>query len=200
MSPAGATPTLDDNAPITQLLQRIRNGDRAAESQLMPLVYERLHRAAVQQFKSERPDHTLQPTALISEVYLRIIRGTTVDWQSRAHFYAVSARTMRRILVDHARAADAQRRPPRGAEVDIENVLFYTNSNAYELLFIDDMLNQLAALDPRQAQIVELRVFGGLTVEETAHVVGISERTVKRDWTMARAWFADQFRISVDEA
>jgi RNA polymerase sigma-70 factor (ECF subfamily) len=191
---------VDDNAPITQLLQRIRQGDRDAESLLIPLVYDRLHRAAVQQFKFERPDHTLQPTALISEVYLRIIRGTTVDWQSRAHFYAIAARTMRRILVDHARAANAQRRPPKNAEVDIENVLVYADSNAYEMLFIDEMLNQLAAVDPRQAQIVELRVFGGLTVEETAHVLDISESTVKREWAMARAWFALQFRRSPDEA
>jgi RNA polymerase sigma-70 factor, ECF subfamily len=182
------------------LLQRIRDGDRAAESQLMPLVYDRLHRAAVQQFNGERPGHTLQATALISEVYLRIIRGTTVDWQSRAHFYAVAARTMRRILVDHARAANAQRRPPKNAAVDIENVIVYADSNAYELLFIDEMLNQLAALDPNQAEIVELRVFGGLTVEETGHVLEMSASTVKREWAMARAWFALQFRHSVDEA
>src|SRR5262249_14855625 len=147
-----------------------------------------------QQFKFERPDHTLQPTALIGDVYLRIIRGTTVDWRSRAHFYAVAARTMRRILVDHARAANAQRRPPRGAEVDIEHALVYADSHAYELFFIDEMLNQLAGLDPRHAQIVELRVFGGLTVGETAHLLDISESTVKREWAMARAWFADQFR------
>ena len=190
---------MDDNAPITQLLQRICNGDREAESQLMPLVYERLHRAAVQQFNSERPGHTLQPTALISEVYLRIIRGTTVGWQSRAHFYAVAARTMRRILVDYARAANAQRRPPRGANLNIENVPAYAAGNAHELLFIDETLNQLAAVDPMQAQIVELRVFGGLTVEETAHVLGVSERTVKRDWAMARAWFAHRFHGIVDD-
>jgi RNA polymerase sigma-70 factor, ECF subfamily len=106
---------------------------------------------------------------------------------------------MRRILVDHARAANAQRRPPKHCEVDIENVLVYADSNAYQLLFIDEILNQLAALDPRQAQIVELRVFGGLTVEETAHVLDISESTVKREWAMARAWFALQFRRSIEE-
>jgi len=180
----------DDPRNITALLLRIRDGDRSAESELLPLVYDQLHRAAVRQFRLERPGHTLQPTALIAEVYLRLIRETSVDWQDRAHFFAVAAGTMRRILVDHARAVNAQRRPPRAGRVDIEDVAIYSDDRAYELLLVNEALSRLAEWDPRQARIVELRVFAGLSVEETAHVLGISDRTVKRDWTMARAWLA----------
>jgi len=190
----------DDDASITVLLQRIRDGDRAAESELMPLVYDQLHRAAVRQFRTERPDHTLQPTALIAEVYLRIVRQSSVDWQSRAHFYAVAARTMRRILVDHARAANAQRRPPPNAKVDIEEEMTYVENRAYEMVLIDEAIGRLAEWDPQQAQVVELRVFGGLSVEETAHVLGISDRTVKRDWMMARAWLAATYSPGGGEA
>jgi RNA polymerase sigma factor (TIGR02999 family) len=175
---------------ITVLLQRIRNGDQDAESELLVLVYDELHRAAVRQFQSEKPGHTLQPTALISELYLRLIRDAAIDWQSRAHFFAVAARTMRRILIDHARAASAQRRPPDACKVDLESVVKGTPPNAYELLLVDEALTRLAEWDPRQARIVELRIFAGSSIEETARIVGVSERTVKRDWAMACAWLA----------
>lgn len=180
----------DDCGNITALLLRVRDGDRTAESELLPLVYAQLHRAAVRQFRQERAGHTLQPTALIGEVYLRLIRKRSIDWRSRAHFFAVAAGTMRRILVDHARRANAERRPPRSARVDIEDANIYSDEHAYELLLVSDALGRLAEWDSRQARIVELRVFGGLSIEETAHVLGVSERTVKRDWTMARAWLA----------
>lgn len=181
---------MDDDSGITMLLRRIRRGDREAESELLSVVYEQLHRIAERQFKLERPGHTLQPTALISELYMRIICDTSVDWQSRAHFYAVAAETIRRILVDHARAANAQKRPNPRERVPFDGVLVYSEGRADEVLIVDEALGKLTRWDPRQAKIVELRYFGGYSVEETAEVLGVSERTVKRDWTMARAWLS----------
>jgi RNA polymerase sigma-70 factor (ECF subfamily) len=182
--------TMDHDEQITLLLKRIRNGDRGAESELIPLIYRDIHALAERQFRSERPGHTLQPTALISELYLRIIRGSRVDWQSRAHFYSAAAETIRRILVDHARSVNAQRRPKPGARVCLEDVVVYSDDRAQEILMINEALDKLRDWDPRQARIVELRYFAGLSVEETAKVLGIAERTVKRDWTMARAWLS----------
>jgi RNA polymerase sigma-70 factor (ECF subfamily) len=181
---------MKDQDQITVLLQRIRKGDRDAESELAPLVYGHLHRLAKRQFQSERDGHTLQPTALISELYLRIIRDMSIDWQSRAHFYAVAAATIRRILVDHARAANAQRRPKPHQRVQFEDVVIYSDDRAQEVLMVDEALSKLKQWDERQAKIVELRFFGGLSFEETAEVLQVSDRTVKRDWTMARAWLS----------
>lgn len=181
---------MSDFGQITVLLQRVRRGDRDAESELMPIVYEHLHRLAQRQFQSEREGHTLQPTALIGELYMRIIRDCAIDWQSRAHFYSVAASTLRRILVDHARAANAQRRPKPNHRVEMEDVLVYSNDRAEEALMVDEALRKLGEWDPRQAKVVELRFFGGLSFEETAQVLGVSERTVIRDWTMARAWLS----------
>ena len=186
----------DDNQ-ITVLLQRIRGGDRQAESELLPIVYGQLHRVAERQFKSERAGHTLQPTALISELYLRIIRDTSIDWQSRAHLYAVAAQTIRRILVDHARSANAQRRPRPSQRVELEDVVAYSADRAYEVLLVNELLTRLATVDPRQASNVELRIFAGLSVEETAKVLGVSERTAKRDWTIARAWLSAELNAPV---
>jgi RNA polymerase sigma factor (TIGR02999 family) len=182
---------MTDPGQITVLLQRIREGDKEAESELVPIVYGGLHRLAERHIRSEREGHTLQPTALISELYLRIIRNTTVDWQNRAHFFAVAAATIRRILVDHARQVSAQRRPNPNQRVEFdENAIVYSDDRAEEVLVVDDALNKLKAWDERQAKVVELRFFGGLSLEETAEVLSISPRTVKRDWTMARAWLS----------
>ena len=180
----------DDNQ-ITILLRRVHQGDREAESQLLPLVYTQLHRLAERRFRSERAGGTLQPTALINELYLRIIRNTSIDWQSRAHFYAVAAETMRRILIDRARAANAQRRPNPEKRVQLEEVVIYSDDRAGELLLVDEALTKLKQWDARQASVVELRFFGGLSPAEIAEVLGVSERTVKRDWSMARAWLSN---------
>ncbi len=190
----------DQEEQITVLLQRIRKGDREAESELLPVVYGHLHRLAERQFRGERRDITLQPTALMGELYLRILREPSIDWQSRAHFYAVAAETFRRILVDHARSANAQKRPQANRRLELEDVLVYSDDRAYEILMIDEALNALKACDARQAKIVELRFFGGLSVEETAQALGVSERTVKRDWTMARAWLSALLSGGADPA
>src|SRR4029078_11659340 len=132
-------------------------------------------------FRSERPGHTLQPTALISELYIRLFSDTHVDWQSRVHFSSVAAETIRRILIDHARTANAQRRPPPRQRVSIDDVLMYSDDRAHEVLMIDDALRKLASWDPRQAKVVVLRYFGGLSTEEISESLNVSERTVKRD-------------------
>lgn len=181
---------MSSDLQITMLLQRLHNGDRSAESELLPVVYAQLHRLAERQFRSERTGHTLQPTALLSELYLRIIRDTAIDWQSRAHFYAIASETIRRILIEHARAAKALRRPNPAKRVEIDDVLIYADDRAEEILMIDEALAKLRLWDARQARVVELRFFGGLSVEETAEVLGVAERTVKRDWTLARAWLS----------
>lgn len=180
----------DQDQQITLLLRRARTGDRDAESELLHIVYRHLHALAERQFRCERQGHTLQPTALLSELYLRLIRETDVDWQSRTHFFAVAAETIRRILVDHARAVNASRRPKPGDRVELTDVLTYSDDRALDMIIIDEAIEKLRSWDPRQARIVELRFFAGLSVEETASVLGIAERTVKRDWTMARAWLS----------
>jgi len=179
-----------EDTKITLLLQRLHQGDRNAESELLTAVYDHLHRVAARQFAGERPGHTLQPTALLSELYLRIIRGASIDWKSRAHFYAVAAETIRRILVDHARAANAARRPNPSKRLQVEDVVIYSEDRAYEIVMIDEALTKLKSWDARLAQVVELRFFGGLSIEETAKSLGVAERTVKRDWTVARAWLS----------
>jgi RNA polymerase sigma factor (TIGR02999 family) len=180
----------EDDQRITVLLERITTGDRGAQSELMPIVYDQLLRIAQHQFSAERRGHTLQPTALISELYLRVIRDTSIAWQSRAHFFAVSAQTVRRILVDHSRTVNAQRRPNPHRRVDLDDALIYSDDRASQILEIDEALTRLADFDPRMAKIVELRFFAGLSTEETAATLEISERTVKRDWAMARAWLS----------
>jgi RNA polymerase sigma factor (TIGR02999 family) len=175
---------------ITVLLKRVSAGDRSAQSELLPIVYAQLLRLAERQFKSERKGHTLQPTALISELYLRVMRDSPIEWQDRSHFFAVSAQTIRRILVDHARAANAQRRPNPQMRLDINDVLVYSDDHAAQLIQIDEALNRLAESDPRMAQIVEMRVFAGLSVEEMATALDVSTRTIKRDWAVARAWLS----------
>jgi RNA polymerase sigma factor (TIGR02999 family) len=178
------------NDQITILLQRLRSGDRNAESELMPIVYQHLHAIAEKQFRSERKGHTLQPTALLSELYLRMIRDPSVEWQNRAHFYAIAAETIRRILVDHARVVNANKRPNPAQRIQVDDVIIYSDDRAYEVLMIDEALEKLRDWDARQARVVELRFFAGLSVEETAAVLGVSERTVKSDWKMARAWLS----------
>jgi RNA polymerase sigma factor (TIGR02999 family) len=180
--------TTHSQKEITQLLLAWSEGDRAALDQLTPLVYEELRRLAKRYMGQERPGHTLQTTALVNEAYLRLIDTSQVRWQNRAHFLAVSAQLMRRILVDFARARRQLKRGGEVRRVSLEEALVVSAEPDADLVALDDALSALSALDPRQSRVVELRFFGGLSVEETAEALNISETTVRRDWTLARAW------------
>jgi RNA polymerase sigma-70 factor, ECF subfamily len=175
---------------ITQLLQAWGHGDQQALELLTPLVYKELHRLAERYMADERPGHTLQTTALVNEAYLRLVDVRGVSWQNRAHFFAICARTMRRILIDFARSKQYQKRGGDAVAVTIEDALEAADQPAVDLVALDDALNDLAKLDARKSQVVELRFFGGLSVEETAEVLKISPETVMRDWKFARAWLA----------
>ena len=173
---------------VTRLLGELRRGSPDAEAELLPLVYEHLHRLAGHYMRQERPDHTLQATALLNEAYLRLVSQERTDWQDRAHFFGIAARLMREILVDHARGRQAGKRGGLVEKFSIDEARDFSPARPRELVELDDALRSLEKLDTQQARIVELRFFGGLTVEETAEVLGISPRTVKRDWSVARAW------------
>jgi RNA polymerase sigma factor (TIGR02999 family) len=172
----------------TTLLAASTLGDAQATDRLMTLVYAELKRLAAHYLRGERPDHTLQPTALVNEAYLQLVDQKNHRWQNRAHFVGVAAQLMRRILVDHARAHKAAKRGGGEVKVPLDDAFVMSNERSKELLAIDEALERLAARDPQQSRIVELRFFGGLSVEETAGVLGISTATVKRDWSVARAW------------
>jgi RNA polymerase sigma-70 factor (ECF subfamily) len=173
---------------FTELLGQLRSGDEQAAAKLLPLVYNELRSVASRYLRKERSDHTLQPTALVHETYLRLVREDERNWRNRAHFIAVAAHLMRQILVDHARGCMAEKRIPRKHQIPIEDAVIFSPERSEELLALDDALTRLHELSERQARIVELRFFGGLSVEETAEVIGISPKTVKRDWSVARAW------------
>lgn len=178
---------------VTALLKGWSGGDQRALEQLMPLVYEELRRLAGSYMRGERSDHTLQPTALVHEAYLRLVDQQRVDWHNRAHFFGIAAQMMRRVLVDHARRRQAAKRDAATYLLSFSEELAQSVRDP-ELLDFDRALESLTALDPRQAKIVELRFFGGLTVEETAEVAGVSTATVKREWQTARAWLAREIR------
>jgi RNA polymerase sigma factor (TIGR02999 family) len=173
---------------ITQILQEVSGGNREAPARLMPLIYDELRRLADYYLRRERPDHTLQPTALVHEAYLKLIDQTRVDWQNRAHFFGVAAQLMRRILVDHARRHRASKRGGFQQKLTLDEAVDYSQPRDVDLVKLDDALTALAKFDARQSRIVELRFFGGLTIEETAEALGISPATVKVDWSMAKAW------------
>ena len=174
---------------ITQLLVRWREGDRRALDDLLPLVYDELHRLAAHYMRGERPSHTLQTSALVNEVYLRLVDNQDISWQNRAHFFAIAAQVMRRILVDHARRRDNQKRGGGLAQrFQLDETMLVPNKRAAEIVALDDALKSLAAIDPRKSQLVELRFFGGMSIEETAEVLQVSPGTVMRDWTLAKAW------------
>lgn len=180
------------NTEITTLLAAVKRGDREAESRLAEVVYGELHSIAGKHMRRERRDHTLQTSALVNEAYLRLVRDPNVGWQGRAHFFACASVVMRRILVDYARRRTADKRPTPGLRVELNDWQASVQPRMDDMLILDEALNRLAELDPRQARIVETRYFGGLTDEETAEALGISTRTVKRDWTSARAWLQVQ--------
>ena len=173
---------------ITQLLIEWRDGDETALNKLIPLVYEELRRLAHHYMRRERPGHTLQTAALVNEVYLRLVDHKGMQWQNRAHFYAVAAQAMRRILVDHARSRNYLKRGGNVKMIRLEEAATVVQKQAADLVALDDALSELAAIDPRKSQIVEMRYFGGMSVQETAEVLGVSPVTVMRDWSTAKAW------------
>ncbi|MCM3874136.1 MAG: sigma-70 family RNA polymerase sigma factor [Pyrinomonadaceae bacterium] len=173
---------------ITQLLVAWGNGDRAALDSLMPLVYEELRRLAHRYMGQERPDHTLQTAALVNEAYFRLIDQKDVHWQNRAHFFGIAAQLMRRILVDHARSRHYAKRGGDAQHVPLDEGMILSDERAADVIALDDALRSLAEIDARKGQIVELRFFGGLTIDETAEVLVVSPGTVMRDWTLAKAW------------
>jgi RNA polymerase sigma-70 factor, ECF subfamily len=177
---------------ITNLLVQLQNGNRDAQSRLIPLVYAELRRVAARYMRGEQPGHTLQATALVHEAYLRLAGQTEINWQNRAHFFGVAASLMRRILVDHARTRRAKKRGGSNQKVSLDVGTLVQSDPPRQVLALDEALERLARRDPRQSRIVELRFFGGLSEEETAEVLGISTRTVKRDWRVARAWLYQQ--------
>jgi RNA polymerase sigma factor (TIGR02999 family) len=180
---------MQDPEGITQLLIRWKGGDQAALEQLMPLVYSELRRLAANYLRRERQGHTLQPTALVNEAYLKLVDQRNPKWQNRAHFYGIAAQVMRRILVDHARMRDAEKRGgAKQQRLSITSAEAISTKPNFDVLALHEALEELTAMDPQQGKIVELKFFGGLSIEEVAEVLGIGHATVERDWKMARAW------------
>jgi RNA polymerase sigma factor (TIGR02999 family) len=179
---------------ITMLLRRCGPADADARAKLVSLLYPELKRIAEYRMKRERKDHTLQPTALVNEFFLQLAKCQEMSWRTRAHFLAVASRAMRRYLVDHARAHSAKKRGGERVKIDLETLAFSRSHDPVDALDFDEILDRLEAQDPRMAQVVELRCFGGLTHEEIAQSIGVDERTAKRDWQLAKAWITGQLR------
>jgi RNA polymerase sigma factor (TIGR02999 family) len=179
---------------VTQLLDAWSEGDPAALDRLMPLVYAELRRMARRHMGPERPGHTLQTTALVHEAYLRLVNQERVRWKDRAHFFAIAAQVMRRILVDHARKRRNPKRGGNATRLSLEQGATVSRERAAEVVALDDALNSLAAVDDRKSRVVELRFFGGMSIEETAQVLGVSPGTVMREWTLAKAWLQREVR------
>jgi len=173
---------------VTQLLVAWGNGDQTARDQLMPLVYAELHRLAHHYMSLEKPGHTLQTSALVNEAFVKLVDQRDVQWQNRAHFFGIAAQMMRRILVDYARNRGFAKRGGKAQQVTLNEELIVSEERNAEVVALDEALNGLAALDPRKGQIVELRFFCGMSIDETAEVLGVSSGTVMRDWTLAKAW------------
>lgn len=191
----GPSARQSDSGDVTQLLRAWRDGDQSALEKLTPIVYQDLRRLARRRLLSEREGHTLQPTALVNEAYLRLVDHQHVEWQDRAHFFAVSAQLIRRVLVDHAR----RRNLKRGGDVrhfPLELGPEIGSGRSKNLIALDEALNELERMDPRKAKVVELRYFGGLSVEESAEALGISAPTVMRDWSSAKAWLYRELTVA----
>jgi RNA polymerase sigma-70 factor (ECF subfamily) len=183
----------DDRSQVTRLLKAVHSGDQAAAERLLPLVYSELHRVANAYMRRERPDHTLQPTALINEAYLRLIKED-VEWNSREHFIGFAAHVMRRVLVDYARARNADQRGGKMERVELQDQLAISPERLEEVSLIDEALDRLEKKSPRQAKVVELRYFGGLSIEQIGATLGIAPRSVKRDWALARIWLFEELK------
>jgi RNA polymerase sigma factor (TIGR02999 family) len=176
------------HSETTELLNRVARGDRQAEEALLPLIYLELRQIAAHHLRQERPDHTLQATALVHEAYLRMTGLTGIDWKSRTHYFGVAAQVMRHILVDYARGRRSDKRGGGHAHLPLEAGLAVSDKQCVQIAQLDDALERLQRLNPRQAKVVELRFFAGLKEDEIADLLTVSERTVRRDWTIARAW------------
>jgi RNA polymerase sigma factor (TIGR02999 family) len=179
---------MDSPADITQLLLAWNKGDQAALDNLIPIVYDELRRLAQQHMRFEAPEHTLQATGLVSEVYLRLVHQKRVDWQNRAHFFGAAAQIIRRVLVDHARTRRRLKRGGSAVKVSLFDDIGATDGVNLDVVALEHALSELAKLDPQQERIIELRFFAGLSIEDTAEALSISPATVKREWTTARAW------------
>lgn len=175
---------------VATLVAGAQSGRRENVNELMELLYGELRRLAASYLRHERAGHTLQPTALVNEAYLRLLDQDETDWKNRSHFMAIAAQAMRRVLVDHARRGHAAKRGGPLPRLSLEEVIIYSEERAGDLIALDELMEHLSRIDAQQGRVVELRVFGGLTVEETAEALGISPATVKRDWSMAKAWLA----------
>jgi RNA polymerase sigma-70 factor (ECF subfamily) len=184
--------------PTTRLLADLARGDDSAAARLLPLVYDELHAVAASYFRRQPPDHTLQPTALVHEAYLRLVRQEDRAWESRAHFMAVASKAMRQILVNHAQRRAAAKRGGDRRRLTLQAELTPAPQQEVELMALDEALKKLAVLSERVGRVVELRFFGGLTVDEVAHVLGVSKRTVEGDWRTARAWLARELSTGGD--
>ena len=176
------------SSQVTQLLVAWGKGDELARDQLMSLVYEELHRLAHSYMKRESPGHTLQTSALVNEAFVRLVDQKNVRWQNRAHFFGIAAQMMRRILVDYARARNYAKRGGGAAQISLDEALIVSDERSAEVVNVHEALERLAKFDPRKSQLVELRFFGGLSIDETAEVLNVSPGTVMRDWTLAKAW------------
>lgn len=173
--------------PVTQILAEIQNGNRESIPELLPLVYDELRRLASSHLKNERSNHTLQPTALVHEAYLRLIGQTNAEWQNRAHFFGIATRLMREILIEYARGRNRQKRGGEfKTQIALDDAVSFTDTKLLDVIAVDEALTQLEKLDERQSRIVEMKFFGGLTVEEIGEVLGISPATVKREWSTAK--------------
>jgi RNA polymerase sigma factor (TIGR02999 family) len=179
--------TLPEQSSVTELLVASGNGDPEALNKLLPLVYDELRRVADRYLRRERSDHTLQATALVHEAYIRLI-DQNVPWQNRAHFFGIAAEMMRRILIDHARGLQAAKRGSGGIKLPLDDVINLSDERASDLIVLDEAMKALAEIDPQKSRIVELRFFGGLSIEETAEVLGVGTATVTRQWKLAKAW------------
>lgn len=190
--------SLSQSENITQLLVASSRGDSDALNQLLPVVYNELRRLAERYLRQERSDHTLQATALVHEAYIRLV-DQNVPWQNRAHFFGVAAEMMRRILIDHARGHMAAKRGSGGIKLSLDDVINLSDERAADLVALDDALKALAEFDPQKSRIVELRYFGGLSIEETAKVLDIGTATVTRQWNLAKAWLYHEITKGSDE-
>ena len=179
---------------VTDLLNDWSNGDQEALNRLMPLVYDELHRLASRYLRHERVGHTLQTTALVHEAYLKLVDQKKANWQNRVQFFAAAAKVMRHVLVDYARSRKAAKRGGDYCRLSLDEAAISSEEKDADLLVLNEALDKLAAIDPQQSRVVELRVFGGLTVEDTAEALGISPRTVKREWSMAKAWLHQRIK------
>src|SRR5262249_15025065 len=184
---------------VTELLTAWSSGDQTARDRLVPLVYDELHRLAHQYMKREAPGHTLQTSALVNEAFVKLVDQRNVRWQNRAHFFAIAAQLMRRILVDHARGRQAAKRGAGVHPVSFDDGFYVSEKRNAEVVAVHEALEQLAKFDQRKGQIVELRFFGGLSIDETAEVLGVSPGTVMRDWTLAKAWLLREISSQVAE-